>query len=649
MEMLKLVTLSSVLTSIMFIIGCAGEQDIDQEGLGVKAKFDQLKAAHKARTAILEDIEDKALAQLLWQEQSGNYYSMLNLIPFHMGPDQFKYTQPWLLRLEDYAGLDDLTDTYVQSLLALSSYDHPQCMGYSDHHGFKLSQGFEFPFRHYLDFPQMTFEDGRTIEIPEVANQQRETADVVYAGESFCFKAPFTANDPQPLKVTGVFHADLPNHFLEFEFTADDVGKTAERGGYLVTLLEFENGRYVIEVDAEEGTPMNFGNRDILAEAVDNHGNYIAWRATERAPTSRPQRIDEVLEDLFQRAEQGTLDEEEARSELEALRDTLREEQGRKLFLGRSFNGIVDKARITLMVYTEGSESVSHELELPVHNFAHPLKINDGNLDALPEIPPTAPVYSTRDEHRLPIVELDDALMQERIRMSQWHEEGEGLDPDREHSGQIGWFYPPVQSDLFMKKEDRAGALHVLGTFDFYDAQGERVEAREASEIESEVVAFEYKPGDRGLSIVYPRMFGRLDYSPDRFTETPVRIKGTLPMIVAPNLIKDSFSRDELPAGITLNGNQLIIDYAVFEPREMAEVRDDRTERRNQVFVKDSQGYLAEITKRTYFNHLPQRTPVDVYYFHGQPESVEIWYKGATTLVDYEFDFELATHAFKVQ
>lgn len=631
------------LVSALLVTGCVEGKEAEREPSSVKEQFDRLEAINENRKAVLDGLEDKALAQLLWQEQHSNYFDMLNLIPFHMVPDQFQYTQPWLLRLEDYADLADLTDTYVQSLLAFTSYDHPQCMGYSDHHGFKLSQGFEFPFRHYLDFPQMTFEDDRTLELPEVANQQRETADVVYTGESFCFKTPFTADDPQPLTVSGEFHADLPTALLEFEFTADDVGKTAEQRGYLVTLLEFENGRYVIEVDAKEGTPMSFGNRDILAEAVDAHGNYIASRATERAPTSHPQRIDEVLEELFQRAEQGTLDEDDARSELEALRDTLREEQGRKLFLGRAFSGIVDKARVTLMVYAEESESVSHELELPVHNFPHPLTVDDGNLDALPEIPPTAPVYSTREEHKLPTVELDDALMQERIKTIQWHEEDEGLDPNREHSGQIGWFYPPVQSDLFLKKEERAGALHVRGTFEFYDSQGERVEAREPNENESEVVAFEYKEGDRGVGAVYPRRFGRLDYSPERFTEAPVRVKGTLPMLVAPNLIKDSFAQDELPAGMTLNGNQLVIDYAVFEPREVAEVRDDHTERRNQVFVKDGQGYLAEIMQDTYFNNQPRRTPVDVYYFHGQPETVEIWYKGSTTVVDYEFDFELVS------
>lgn len=269
----------SAMASVMLVTGCAGDKDMEQEQLSVKAQFEQLEATHQARTAILEGLDDKALAQLLWQEQSSNYYSMLNLIPFHMSPGEFQYTQPWLLRLEDYVDVADLTDTYVQSLLAFTSYDHPQCMRYADSHGFKLSQGFELPFRHDLYFSQITFEDGTTLEIPDVANNQRETADMVHTDAGYCFKAHLTDDDPQPLSIRGEFHADLPTDLLEFEFTADDVGKTAEQGGYVVTLLEFENERYVIEVDAEEDTPMNFGTRDILAEAVDAHGQYIAWRA----------------------------------------------------------------------------------------------------------------------------------------------------------------------------------------------------------------------------------------------------------------------------------------------------------------------------------------------------------------------------------
>ncbi|MEN3159159.1 hypothetical protein ABC502_12315 [Alkalimonas sp. NCh-2] len=649
MTKFKLVALCSTLSSVLLLASCVGGKDMKQEQQSVKAQFEQLAAVNESRKALLAGLEDQALARLLWQEQHANYFTMLNLIPFHMGPGEFQYTQPWLLRLPDYADFAKLTDTYKQSLLAMSDYENSECMNYAGGKGFKLHEGFAFPFRHYLHFSQITFEDGRTLALPDAANNERATADIAQVSSGYCFTSPVTAESPQPATVQGELDIELPTALLEFKFTAADVGKTAEQDGYLVTLLEFENGRYVIEVDAKENVPLNFGNRDILAEAVDSHGQYLAWRATERTSTRNPQRIDALLESLYQRAEQGTLDETEARNELTALRDTLRAEQGRKLFLGRAFNGVVEQAHITLMVYASDSQPVSHKLELPVHNFPHPQRVDDGNLQLLPKIPLTAPVYSTLAEHRLPIVELDKAAMQQRVSMVQWHEAGEGLDPEREHSGQIGWFYPPVQTDIFMSQQDRAGSIYVLATFDFYDAQGKQVVAREANEQESELVAFEYKPADKGLSSVYSRMFGRLEYSPERFTNTPVRVKGSLPVLVAPNLNKQSYTTDNLPKGIRLTSNQLVIDYAVFTPLEVAEVSDNRTERRNQVFAKDEHGYLVEMVKQTYFHHQPKRTPVDVYYFYGKPETIEIWYRGKLAPVDYEFDIELVNDGIQVQ
>ncbi len=117
------------LVSALLVTGCVEGKEAEREPSSVKEQFDRLEAINDDRKAVLDGLEDKALAQLLWQEQHSNYFDMLNLIPFHMVPDQFQYTQPWLLRLEDYADLADLTDTYVQSLLAFSSYDHPNAWG----------------------------------------------------------------------------------------------------------------------------------------------------------------------------------------------------------------------------------------------------------------------------------------------------------------------------------------------------------------------------------------------------------------------------------------------------------------------------------------------------------------------------------------
>ncbi|RFA26582.1 hypothetical protein CAI21_16585 [Alkalilimnicola ehrlichii] len=600
-----------ILGSVMLVAGCSGGKEVEQEQISVRKQFEQLEATHEARYKLLENLEDTELARLLWEEQRANYFTMLNLISFHMTPGEFQYTQPQLLRLQDYGDMAEMTEAYLQSLLAISSHQHPHCMRYSGNHGFVLREGFEFPFRYRLIYSHMVFDDGNTLQLPDVANRQQETPDVIHRGGSYCYKEVFSTDDPQPTKVRGEFHAELPDNLIEFEFSAEDIGKTIEQNGYLVTLLEFEQGRYAIEIDAVEEKSLNFHSRDVVAEAVDVHGEYIAWRATEREPTTRAHRIHKLLEELFQRAEQGTISTEDALRELEVLRDTLLEEQGRKLFLSRAFNGIVDKARITLMIYSEESESFSRELELPVYNFPRPQVANEVNLNALPQISAATPVYDARAELNASIVELDAQQMQARVRMVQWHEDIESPDLQREYTGQIGWFYPPVQSDIFMQRQDRAGALHVLGEFEFYDEQGDPVEAREMSDANSEKLAFEYKPG----SLEYPRMFGRLVYSPERFTKPPVRVKGILPMIVAPNIVKDSYAIDELPAGMALNGNQLMIDYAVFEPREVAEVRDELTERRNKVFVKDANGYLTEIKKETLYHPHSGRTAVDVYYF----------------------------------
>lgn len=625
--------------SAMLSIGYAGAEDMDQE-VSVKEQFEQLERIHDARYEIVENLADQELARLLWQEQHANYFDMLNLIPFYMDPGEFNYTQPKLLHFQDYSSMREMQDAYLQSLVAIHSYGYVLCSRHSSNQGFVLREGFEFPFRHRLIYSHMTLDNGDMLDIPDVKNLERESADIIHAGESYCYKTPVSAEGPRPVTVSAEFHAELPQELLEFKFSATDVGKTVEQGGYLVTLLEFAKGRYTIEIRAAEGQTLNFGNRDVLAEAVDEHGQYISPRATERAPTTRPQRIDDALEDLFARADQGAVDFATARSELLALGDSFKEEQEGSIYLSRAFDGFIDQALVTLMVYPQDREVVSHELELPVHIFAQQSASEDA-LNGLPEMPIVTPVYDGRAELRTSIVEFDEQQMKERIKQVNWLANAEEYDPQDGYPGEVIWFSPPVQSDLFHAKEERGSTLHVLGDIEFYDEQGALLFGPGVRRVKSEdQVAYEFKPSPP-VGPVYSSMVARLVYDPAKFNAKPARITGTLPMFVAPNTIKDSFAKDQLPDGITLNGNQLFIDYAVFEPREVNEVKDELTERRNQVLVKDDKGYLGEIFKQTLYHPSSGRTAVDIYYFYGEPEVIEIWYKGGTTLTNYEFDIEL--------
>lgn len=58
-------------------------------------------------------------------------------------------------------------------------------------------------------------------------------------------------------------------------------------------------------------------------------------------------------------------------------------------------------------------------------------------------------------------------------------------------------------------------------------------------------------------------------------------------MLIAPNLTKESYAKDELPQGVSLKGNRLIIDYAEFEPRETIKRKAyEQERRRNEVLLR---------------------------------------------------------------
>lgn len=621
----------------MLSVGCAKNMEVEPE-LNMKEQFEQRKAIHDSRYETLKALEDKELGLLLWEEERAIYFREMRLSIFSTGYD-FHYTLPQLYRLNDYASTDEMTDAYLQSLLAISSFDHRECMRYSGEQGFALQEGFLFPFRHSLNYSQMLFDDGDIQQLSDIADRQPATAASTFMGDHYCYTGTFGENEAQPVAVIGEFHAEFPQRILEFEFTAADVGSPVEQDGYIVTLLEFDENRYAIEIDAVEGQRMAFGNQDILAEAVTANGEYISWQgwqATERQPPARVRRINELLDDLIQRAERGSVDSATARTELEALRDTFNEEQGRTLYLGRAFSGRVDKAIVTLMVYSDDGEGVAHDLKLPVYSFPDSQVADEANLSALPEIPITAPVYHERAELRTSRVELNAQEMEDLIEATTWPgmpaEDGE---PGSEQPAQVSWYYPSVQSDLFIEKSMR---MLIFGVYkiDFYDENDQLVEDPELANIETEIPAYEFALG----TIEYPFMAARLLYYPERFTGKPARVKGVIPVLVSTEF-KESYAKNELPPGITLNGNQLIVDYAQLDALGLMGIKEKSPERRNPVFVKDSQGYLAEMTRKTVSYRGAGQSEVDVYYFYGEPETVEIWYQGEITTLDYEYDIKL--------
>ncbi|RUO26521.1 hypothetical protein CWE09_07385 [Aliidiomarina minuta] len=611
---LAIPVISAVLAS-----GCTAEQ----EALSMQQQVEARMQLNNARHESIQQLEDPALAQLLLSEEQNNYYWMLETLAFNSKPYEIEFTQPQLQRLSDYPDIGAMTEAYLQSLLALTGSDYGECSLDSDRQGFRLHEGFAFPFPHHIEYSQMVLDNGEALSLSDTGNGQQQSADVIQRRDSYCFTAPRSESEPKPVTVSAEFFAELPQDVLEFEFSAADVGKSIVQNGYKVTLVELNEYSYVLEVNAADGTTTALQDEHVIAEAVTADGQYIKKRVTNRQRGDNTERVNVLLQDLIARAKKGELELAEARSELASLKEGFAEDQGTALYSAHAFHGPVDKARVTLLVGSEYNQEMQQDLDLPVYAFTPSAQTEELNLDAFPEIALTAPVYNHSTGVRAIDTDLDAQQMATQIEIRQ-RRIALHSDPSLTFPAQVFLYYPQVQSDLFINIFERYKAP-AASDVQFFDEQGTPLTV-EADD-------------DSGNKAAFHFTVSRLEYDPDRFSAKPARLKAIIPVLTAPDMIKDSYPKEQLPAGVRLNGNQLIIDYAEFEAREMEDISSRFVERRNQVFVKDSQGYLAEIDNMTLSRQNGQ--PVDVYYFYGEPEIFEVWYRGETTEVPFALDIGL--------
>lgn len=635
--------------SAMLSAGCAESKEAKQEGRTVYEQIQQRDELHDARFEILKGLEDEELGRALYGQEMSNFQWMMDVFVFYAGIEKVEYTQPEFFHFNQYSDRDAIIEAYLQSMVAVNSWKHLSCMQYSNEQGFTLKPGFEFPFRYSLTYTNMIFDNGDTLGFPEyasfpdMANNKQALGDIVDTREEFCFTEARDGKSPRPVAVKGEFYAELPEQIITFELNAEDVGETLERDGFLINVLEFGEDYYVVEISTEDGTaPAKlFGNEDVLAEAVTANGDYLAWRSTRRRPMSEVYQENDLLEEVIEKAKQGNIDLEAVKKDFEAWQKDSKEARAGKIYLGRAFNGQVDKGLLTLLVYGEESQKVERELELPVLDLPYS-RTYEISLGDIPEIELTAPVYNDR----LPVTASRTELNAQEISdlMTLLHFRGYEFDDpkkqDVETPGVIRWFYPNVQSDVFIESGNRVAASAMVG-HKFFDENNEPVQ--DAAEVELKKSGSLENTDLESIEFAYDFKAHSIDYYPKRFTTKPARFKAALPVLIAPNLTKESYAKDELPQGVSLKGNRLIIDYAEFEPRETIKRKAYETDRRrNEVFVKDSRGYLKEITRQSFvYAHGRNKPPVDVYYFYGEPETFEVWYMGEAKFIDYDVDIDL--------
>lgn len=569
----------------------------------IQALTDAMLEKKDARLTRLESVEDKVLRKSLLNLVYDAMFTDGMELNFRAPPRNTTYTTAKLARLDDYSSIDELTEVFLANQIAATTYPDRSCVW--------PREPFNYPFQHRLAWTAIRLDNGEITELPNHFSGSSYNTEIEYSGarNTFCYRDPLGPDKPAPVALVGEFSVQLPRKLIQFDFSRSDIDQSQSKDGYTVTLVEANDFSYAIEVSSPNGKSPPLGSKDIIGEALDDTGKYLSHTGTRTGRPELYEASDLIIDDLIDRAVEGTLTETQIDQRFDEMQNELNEKYGNRLHKHFFFSGSVKTARITLLDKEAKQTPFKQHLDLPIRNLARRQPTPSVDLDTLERIPTLSPVYDHSIQNK---VELNADEMKTAIDIRQ-----NEISADLEYSAQVKLYYPQVQSDRF------------LGIFDRYQKPG----VHDIVFLNAEGTAINLPSDDPDY---YRFMVSRIEYNPGRFPEKPVRLSATVPVVTTPELTKKSHDRNNLPDGVRILDNMIIIDRAVFAPAHNSEP----SEKTHLFFAKSAgQRYLSKVTDL----HFPRTEGpgVDVIYYNGLPEIFEVWHRGDTKTVDYQVDLHL--------
>ena len=122
---------------------------------------------------------------------------------------------------------------------------------------------------------------------------------------------------------------------------------------------------------------------------------------------------------------------------------------------------------------------------------------------------------------------------------------------------------------------------------------------------------------------------GTITYDLNLFPETPAYAVGSMPLFLA-TVDKKTIDARQLPKGLELKGNALVVDLKLFPAQDW------------RFFAKDDSGnYLKEILSVSHDASAEGPALFAVHYFYGQPTRLETYQRTDLATVQYGFEVKL--------
>ncbi|WP_253558732.1 hypothetical protein [Pseudomonas laurylsulfativorans] len=524
-------------------------------------------------------------------------------------PLETEYGEDALAMLKHYPTPQALVDTYINGLFVLqkdSSSDYLTDL--QPVFPFTFSAPATFLFPHGLEWQSVTLSNKRVIPFqPEWSEtdpgiQLSPSSSNLTNPDDLTVAYPFIEGldidkkkQPQPVSLQGKVEVIAPRRLYSFDLTKKDIGQTRSNDNLSVTLLTLTNN--YAEIEYNNSAPLapevsETSLNPLIVQATDTTGQYL----------SRAGSINEAATQIaFYRQQLAKMQQQKSWSE--ALEKQLDEEQRTfekqqtRHYSKVYFNGTIETLEVNILDFSAATVT-RKDLDLPVRRFD--ADTTDKAIEPL----------------NLPVVVYDDQA--------------------------ATWLKGATLSEDQLKKN-----VSISQSVD--DPSAARIEFTHLRSFNDELLGTSFNPGDSPVSFFTENAGGKRDepielppeayqidplrgtitYDLNLFPETPAYAVGSMPLFLA-TVEQKTIEARQLPKGLELKGNALVVDLKAFPARDW------------RFFAKDDSGnYLKEILSVSHDASAQGPAQFAVHYFYGQPTRLETYQRTDLATVQYGFEVKL--------
>jgi len=528
-------------------------------------------------------------------------------------PKDTAYQENPFLVIDDYPSMDILSKSYLNSIIVETNND------VISKRELKIHFPFELPFQQKINWSNVGFSNTNVVPVKEEAEENVDALQVVKTNWNgvpamdIYYPERIDISSVRPVNLSGHIEALIPRKVLQFKFSAGESGGTKTQDGISVRLKKMNGHVVSVEVtNPHKNDPALNANETPLVKimAMDETKQYLYQNGSFTGPEDLMDYYDKILNKIIAKPENVKVLEKE----VEAEEKKFEEKHKNKGYYTTYYKGTVTDVVVYVLDYSKATK-VSQDLNLRAYTF--------GNLSNTPiaEIPIPVTVY---DPAIASLLNQKPELKESELKLvgiKQQAYEKKTEAPAYEEPAKFSFEYPKTLSSLFINDFGRYGELKSLS---FFDAKGgKKIELpKDSLDLDNEYFEGPGKPW-----VEY--QVNRIEYNPSKFPVTPKFVTGNIEMRLA-DVKKSSYTTAQLPQGITIAGNKLIINRS--------QINDD-----SRFYVKDKTGkYLKELTTIYHSNGSGfDLSKTDVHYFYGIPQTIERYEPGEGKMVNHTFELEL--------